>query len=145
MPDSDPPPLWGRVRARWWYIWGLSLCYRGNRGHDQAFYRAGVAAFGRALRIWPGFATAHYRRGLIRGRELGEHRPALADLTRASELRPEWADPYLQRGLFQRFHGDPQAAIADLERYIALTEAGYWRDEAQRQIAICRGEASDQH
>lgn len=140
MSDSDPPQLWERLRARWWYIWGLSLCYRGNRAHEQSYYRAGVESFGRALRIWPGYAPAHYRRGLIRGRELAEHRAAIADLSRASELRPDWADPYLQRGLFQRFHGDPRAAIADLERYVALADAGYWRDEAMRQIELIRGE-----
>jgi hypothetical protein len=58
----------------------------------------------------------------------------------ASELRPNWADPYLQRGLFHRFHGHPQDAIADLERYISLADAGYWRDEAQRQLAMLRAD-----
>jgi tetratricopeptide (TPR) repeat protein len=140
MFDRAPPPLWNRVRARWWYLWGLSLCYSGNRSHEQSYYRAGVESFGRALRAWPAYAPAHYRRGLFRGRELGEHRAAIADLTRASELRPDWADPYLQRGLFHRFHGDPQDAITDLERYISLADAGYWRDEAQRQIALLRAE-----
>jgi tetratricopeptide (TPR) repeat protein len=138
MPDSDPPPLWGRIRAHWWYVWGLSLCYSGNRSHEQSYYRAGVESFGRTIQIWPTYAAAHYRRGLIRGRELGEHRAAITDLTRASELRPEWADPYLQRGLFHRFHGDPHDAISDLERYVALAEAGYWRDEARRQIDLLR-------
>ncbi|NNJ09875.1 hypothetical protein EKD04_006005 [Chloroflexales bacterium ZM16-3] len=140
MPDSDPPPLWSRIRARWWYVWGLSLCYSGNRSHEQSYYRAGVDSFGRALQIWPAYAPAHYRRGLIRGRELGEYRAAISDLTMASDLRPEWADPYLQRGLFHRFHGDPHEAISDLERYLTLAEAGYWRDEAQRQIELLRGE-----
>jgi tetratricopeptide (TPR) repeat protein len=140
MSDSAPPPLWHRTHARWWYIWGLSLCYRGNRSHEQSDYRAGIESFSRALRVWPGYAPALYRRGVIRGRELGEHRAAIADLTRASEIRPDWADPYLQRGLFQRFHGDPHDAIADLERYIALAETGYWCDEARRLITMLRAE-----
>jgi hypothetical protein len=140
MSYSAPPPLWSRIRARWWYLWGLSLCYRGNRSHEQADYRAGVDSFSRALRVWPGYASALYRRGLIRGRELSEHRAGIADLSRASAIRPDWADPYLQRGLFHRFHGDPHDAIADLERYISLADAGYWRDEAQRQIALLRAE-----
>jgi tetratricopeptide (TPR) repeat protein len=140
MPDSPAPPLWSRMRARWWYVWGLSLCYRGNRSHEQSDYRAGVASFSRALRIWPSLASAYYRRGLIRGRELGEHLAAIEDLTRASELRPEWADPYLQRGLFHRFHGNPPEAIADLERFIALASPGYWREEAERQLALLRAD-----
>ncbi|NTW00553.1 MAG: hypothetical protein HGA19_04505 [Oscillochloris sp.] len=134
MSDSTPLSLWSRIHARWWYLWGLSLCYSGNRSHDQSFYRAGVDSFSRALQIWPAYAAAHYRRGLIRGRELGEHPAAIVDLTRASELLPEWAEPYLQRGLFQRFHGDPHVAMIDLEHYVALAEPGYWLDEAKRQI-----------
>jgi tetratricopeptide (TPR) repeat protein len=116
------------------------MCYRGNRSHEQADYRAGVESFNRALHLWPTYASALYRRGLIRGRELGEYRPAISDLTRASEISPDWADPYLQRGLFHRFHGSPQDAIADLERYIGLADAGYWRDEAQRQITLLQAE-----
>ncbi len=54
------------------------------------------------------------------------------------ELSPEWADAYLQRGMEQRFHGDPHAAIADLTRYLEIgTDAG-WRAEAERQIAMLR-------
>ena len=34
-----------------------------------------------------------------------------------------------------RFHGDPRAAIADLQRYIDLGGDAPWRDEAERQIA----------
>ncbi|NTV64139.1 MAG: hypothetical protein HGA65_11465 [Oscillochloris sp.] len=140
MPDSAELPFWSRIQARWWYIWGLSLCYNGNRSHEQSYYRAGVESFGRALQIWPGYASAYYRRGLIRGRELSEYRAAIVDLTRASDLSPEWPDPYLQRGLFHRFHGSPHDAICDLERYVALAEPGYWRDEAHRQIAQLRAE-----
>ncbi len=140
MPDSARPSLWGRIRAHWWYVWGLSLCYYGNLSQERSFYRSGVESFGRTLQLWPTYGAALYQRGLIRGRELGEHSAAIADLGQASELRPDWADPYLQRGLFHRFHGDPRDAIADLERYVQLAEMGYWRDEARRQIDILRAE-----
>jgi len=137
---SPPVAPWRKALAYWWYLWGLSWCYWGIRMANQSFFRAGIRSFDRALRLWPGFALGYYRRGLIRGRELGEHRLAIADLTSASEIRPDWPEPYLQRGLFHRFHGDPQEAIADLERYVGLAEAGYWRDEAQRQIDLLRAE-----
>jgi tetratricopeptide (TPR) repeat protein len=127
-------PLWRRGLAYWWYVWGLSLCYSANRAADRGLYAAGVRSFGRAARLWPALARAHYRSGLIRGRELGEYRAALDDLAAATALEPEWPEPYLQRGLFQRFHGDSDGALADLERYLELGGDEYWRSEAQRQV-----------
>jgi regulator of sirC expression with transglutaminase-like and TPR domain len=90
------------------------------------------------VRAWPEFSAAYLRRGVIRGRELGEHREAVADLTRVIELSPEWPEPYLQRGLTQRFHGDPRAAVGDLERYLELGGMPVWREEAERQLAMLR-------
>jgi tetratricopeptide (TPR) repeat protein len=127
-----------------WYIWGQSCCYWGIRTAEQALFRFGIASFDRAIRIWPDFTAAFYRRGLIRGRELGQYREAIRDLTRAAELEPAWPDPYLQRGLFHRFHGDPHAAIADLQQFLALGGELYWRIEAERQIAQLRAELADQ-
>ena len=130
-----------RALAYFWYIWGLSWCYWGIRTASQPFFRAGIRSFDRALRLWPGFALAHYRRGLILGRELSEHHAGIADLTRAIAIDPEWAEPYLQRGLFERFHGDQRAALADLRRYLELaSSAAPWRAEAERQIAAIERE-----
>lgn len=139
MPDNQRDiSLLRRAWAYWWYAWGSSLCYWGLRTADQSLFRAGIGAYGRAIRAWPEFSAAYLRRGTVRGRELGEHRQAIADITRVIELSPEWADAYLQRGMEQRFHGDPHAAIADLTRYLEIgTDAG-WRAEAERQIAMLR-------
>ncbi|GAB4442962.1 MAG: hypothetical protein OHK0015_42300 [Chloroflexi bacterium OHK40] len=131
---SRTSPL-GRLAARWWYLWGLSLCYSGHLLADRSFYRGGVWSFARAARLWPEFAAAHYQRGLIRGRELGEYAAAISDLERASALRPEWPEPYLQRGLLHRFNGAPGRAVGELRRFVELAPAGYWREEATRQIA----------
>ena len=83
---------------------------------------------------------ARVRARLIRGRELGEYAAAIADLERASVLRPEWPEPYLQRGLFHRFNGTSSQALAELGRFVELAPPGYWRDEASRQIAAIEGE-----
>ncbi len=132
--------LLGRLSARWWYVWGLSLCYSANMAAERSLYAAGAWSFGRAARLWPAFAAAHYRRGLIRGRELGEYRAAVSDLERASALRPEWPEPYLQLGLLHRFNGEqPKAAVA-LRRFVALAPPGYWREEAERQLAAIDAE-----
>ncbi len=140
MPAPATPSLARRLLARWFYLWGLSLCYSGNSRADKASYRAGATSLQRAARLWPEFAAAHYQLGLIRGRELGEYHAAVANLERASALRPEWPEPYLQRGLLHRFNGAPDAAVAELRRFVELAPAGYWRDEAQRQITIIEGE-----
>ena len=137
---TDTVALWRRALAYCWYAWGLSWCYWGIRSANRSFFRAGIRAFDRSLRLWPGFAQAYYRRGLIRGRELGDQPGALGDMARAIELAPGWADPYLQRGLFERFHGDQRAAIADLEHYLALGSDSFWRGEAERQLAMIRAE-----
>jgi tetratricopeptide (TPR) repeat protein len=135
--------LWRRALAYWWYAWGLSWCYWGIRTAEQSFFRAGIRSFDRSIRVWPGFAGGFYRRGLIRGRELSQHQQAIADLTRAIELYPEWPEPYLQRGLFQRFHGVPRTAIVDLQRYLDLGGAHEWRGEAERQIALLRADLDE--
>ena len=72
---TNPPdgaPQWRRALAYWWYAWGLSWCYWGIRWANQAYFRSGIRSFDRALRLWPRFARGYYRRGLIRGRELGD-------------------------------------------------------------------------
>jgi tetratricopeptide (TPR) repeat protein len=134
---------WRRALAYWWYIWGMSWCYWGIRTAEQWFFRGGIRSFDRAIRIWPGFAGGFYRRGLIRGRELSQHQQAIDDLTTAIELDPEWPEPYLQRGLFQRFHGDPRAAIEDLQRFLDLGGDRDWRGEAERQIAMLRADLEE--
>lgn len=138
--SEQPSGLWARIVGRWWYLWGTSLCYWGIRTADRSFYQGGVRAYNRAIQARPDFAQGYYRRGLIRGRELGEYRQGIDDLGRAIALAPEWPEPYLQRGLLQRFHGDPRAALDDLRRYLELGGAPYWRAEAERQIAALQDE-----
>lgn len=133
-----------RILAYWWFAWGQSCCYWGIRTAERALFRAGISSFNTAIHTWPEFSGAYYRRGLIRGRELGEHREAIRDMTRVIELSPEWPEPYLQRGLFERFHGDQQAALADLQTYLSLGGDMYWRLEAERQIQQLRTELEAQ-
>lgn len=139
--ETAPTSTWGRLLARCWYAWGLSLCYAGGRSHDRSFFRAGVNSLERATRFWPAFAMAHLQRGAIRGRELGEYAEAVADLDCASALEPAWAEPYLQRGLLHRFQGHSELARADFTRYLELAPPGYWRDEAARQLVALDGDS----
>ena len=140
---TDATPFWRKMLAWWWYIWGMSLCYRGNRTAERSFYEAGVDSFARASKLWPAFAAPLYRSGIIKGREMGHYSAAIIDLNRATRLAPEWAEPYLQRGLFHRFNHNPVEAISELSEYIRMAEPGFWRDEAERQIAMIRLEMAE--
>ncbi len=124
--------------AYWWYLWGSSLCYWGLRSHQADLFRGGVGAYTRAISAWPEFTGAYLRRATIRSRELGEHPQAIVDLTRAIEMSPDIPELFLQRGLIQRFHGDPYAALSDLEHFINHAPTSDWRAEAERQVAMLR-------
>lgn len=132
-----------RLRARFWYAWGLSLCYSGHRTAERSYYESGVGAFKRAIGLWPEFAQAHYRSGIIKGREMGHYRAAIIDLDRATNLSPDWPEPYLQRGLFHRFNNSPDEAISELERFIELGGSGFWRGEAERQLMLIRADIAE--
>ena len=137
MTQSTPTKeisIWRRALAYWWYMWGLSVCYSANRAVDRGLYAAGVRSFVRATQVWPDFAGAYYQAGRIRGRELGEYDQARADLSNAIRLAPEWAEPYLQRGMLQRFHGETEAALSDLRQFVSIAPEGYWKSEALHQI-----------
>ncbi len=135
MTEPPQPSFWRRAQAGWWYLYGLSLCQIGLRTVDREAYRRAVQAFDRALAVWPTLAVALYQRGLIRGRELGEYHAAIRDLEAATELRPDWPDPYLQRGLFHRFNFHSHAAIPELTTYLRLAPPSFWRAEAERILA----------
>jgi len=70
---DQQPGLWQRIRAYWWYAWGMSSCYWGIRSAEQALFREGIRSFDRALKIWPEFAQvirAISRRSACRNRKL---------------------------------------------------------------------------
>ncbi|NJN17324.1 MAG: hypothetical protein HC822_14160 [Oscillochloris sp.] len=144
MPDTSRHSFFSRLIARCWHLWGLGLCYQGNRNADRSYFLAGVSAFDRATQLWPGFAEPYFQRGVIRGRELGDYAAAIRDLSTALNIRPEWPEPYLQRGLFHRFRGRNQDAIHDLQHYIDLAPPGYWRNEAEQQLAAIAAELDEQ-
>jgi tetratricopeptide (TPR) repeat protein len=137
------PVWWRRWLALSWFAWGQSTCYWANRFVSHRLYDQAIAAYGRALIYWPTFARAYLRRGIIKGRELDDYSGAIRDLSQAIELLPEWPEPYLQRGLFHRFHAPATAerAIDDLQRYLELApSASSWRFEAERQITLLQYE-----
>jgi tetratricopeptide (TPR) repeat protein len=137
---------WRRAQAYWWFAWAQSLTYWGNRLVSRMLYDWAISAYGRVLTVSPAHAQAYCRRGALKGREFDDYTGAIRDLSAAIELRPEWAEPYLQRGLLHRFHGRVSAerALEDLRRYLELGASPFWRSEVERQIEMLEAEI-DEH
>ena len=137
--------LWQRVLARMYFAWGQSCAYWGNKTVSPRLYRWAVGAFDRALGHAPGWNQAQLRRAVVRGRELDDYTGAVRDLTAIIERDSEWAEPYLQRGLFLAYHGLAAApqAIHDLERFLYLDARHSWRGEAEHLLARLRAELAE--
>ncbi|KAB8140906.1 hypothetical protein F8S13_21915 [Chloroflexia bacterium SDU3-3] len=145
MANPEPQlPLWRRWASYFFYAWGLSMTQWGLFTHERGFFGLARGSFGRALGLRPSFAAAYLRRGVLLCRELGEVAVGLEDLDRAVACAPEWGEAYLQRGLVRRFHGDPQQAAADLERFLALEPGSPWGGEAANQLAQLRQVTQEQ-
>jgi tetratricopeptide (TPR) repeat protein len=73
-----------------------AICYllRGEAKRDSGQLDEGILDFTRAVRQWPSYPQAYYFRGRIYESQ-GKLVPAYADITRASQLDPDW-QPYQQ-------------------------------------------------
>jgi tetratricopeptide (TPR) repeat protein len=75
--------------------------------------------------VWPDSkqpAVALWRQGSAHA-DRGEYGEALADLTEAIRLEPQWAAAYLSRGDVWRKKGDPDRAITDYTEALRLSPA----------------------
>lgn len=89
-------------------------------------------AFGLVLRLSPGDAGAYLERAKAKGAG-GDLSGGLKDIAKASELRPDWADPWLERGLMLERLGDGDAALAAFRRAFELGAQQDWlRARVQR-------------
>ena len=130
--------------------WVLSrLCVRladahrhmGNLYANAEEHRAAAANYSRAIRLDPAYSQALFSRGLVYWRELRNYDGAIEDLTRVLELDPSWAEAYFNRAIAYRMRGEPDSAVADLERYLAEGNDPFWLESASRQLADLRAEA----
>ena len=113
-------------------------------GEDQA-YRSALADYGRAIAVSPDSADAYWRRGkanILYGRNLPA---ALKDLDQAIRLDASKAEFYVTRASISSWLGEPNAALADLNRALsydsrsvhALTNRGlYYFNEGDTARAL---------
>jgi predicted Zn-dependent protease len=86
----------------------------------------------------------HYALGegyRLRG-QAGDDDRALSEYSRAIELRADFAPPYNARGRLLERRGERTAALADLERYVQLTEDTGEVAFARQRIARLRKEST---
>ena len=72
-----------------------------------------------AVRLAPGLPEPYFERARI-AHQGGQFKKAIADLSRALELRPEWAEALRLRGSAYAEANDPDSAHADLNEAIRL-------------------------
>ena len=104
-----------------------------------------IPAFGLVIRILPDLAQGYHGSGVAYYNESKEKdndnlfEPALEDLNKAIELKPDFAEAYKDRALLHRDLGDTEKALSDIEKAVsfydplrkpnALTEARNFLDE----------------
>ena len=130
------PSTLDRLRARYHYWLGLAWRSRGNTTPSEAAYHDAIGALTQAILYNPDLAEAHFVRGVLYWRELTDYARAVRDLSRAIELKPNFADAYLNRGLARVYGriGTRDEMLADFNRYLDLGKNGYWRIEARNYI-----------
>jgi tetratricopeptide (TPR) repeat protein len=92
-----------------------------------------VADYQEALNSDPRHTYAYFLLG-----EQYEGEQAIAYYSKAIELSPEYAIPYVKRGIIYQEQGTLQAAIADFEQVKTLAIHATWREEAERQLELLK-------
>jgi protein O-mannosyl-transferase len=100
----------------------------------QDVFANSYAFWSDTLRVSPTSYQAHYNIAFEFHKQ-DKDQPALAELSRAIELNPNFAAAYRSRGLLKMHHDDPGGALADLNRAIQL-------DPHNALAYACRGYAN---
>lgn len=148
--------VWRDSETLWTHAVGIDPCSHFAYNHlGDALAARGDAsaareAFDAAIRLEPNYPLAYSNRAAVR-RQLQDLGGALQDanmaIARASSLHPEASVFYTNRGCVFLALGDPQRALADLDRAVAArpvhSEAYYNRGVARHRLDDLRGAAAD--
>ncbi len=83
-----------------------------------------IPAYGLVIRILPNLELGYHGRGVAYHNEAKEKennnlfKPALEDLDKAIELKPDFAEAYKDRALLHRDLGDIEKAVSDMEQAV---------------------------
>jgi tetratricopeptide (TPR) repeat protein len=132
-------PQWlNWVAAHFYHLRGATHRHLGNMNSDLAEHQLAVNDFSRAIELDPNFADAYFSRGVLYWREFRNAYRAIRDMTRVLELEPERAEALFNRAMAHQIRGDHEKAIADFEQYLVEGSDTFWRESAERQIALLR-------
>jgi tetratricopeptide (TPR) repeat protein len=120
-----------RLLARFYFLWGSLHRNFGNQTSFAREHWAAVRCFERAYELDPGLREALLSRGIVLWRELGQAEEALADFDALVTIDPAYGPAWLNRAMARQEMGRYQAALSDLEAFLALPN----QDEEYRQIA----------
>ena len=96
-----------------------------------------------AIALNPRAAECYYNRAKAH-EKLGEDERAIADYTRALEIKPLLADAALNRGILDYRQGRLQSALADLETALALARTADSRGLCAYNLALIHLKSGDQ-
>lgn len=117
--------------ARFFYMWGSLHRHFGNRSAFRREHLAALRCFNRACDLDPNLLSARLDRGILLWRELGKVEEGLADFNHLLAGDPAYGPALLNRAMVYQEIGQYQAALSDLEAYLALPV----EDETYYQIA----------
>lgn len=126
---------WNWTRSRLYRRVADAHRHFGNQYANQMEHWSAVENYTRAILLDPGYALCYYSRGILYWREIGNYYRAIQDLTRALELSASFPQAHFNRGMAHKLRNEPEKALADFDRYLAVGCDEFWLDAARRQIA----------
>ena len=91
-----------------------------------------AADFAKAIELHPGHNV--YLHKALAFSQMGEYDQAIADLSKAIELKTDYAYAYLNRGIIYQKLGEKEKAKADFQRTIDLDLNGRWSEQARERL-----------
>jgi len=109
----------------------------------QRFPKHALELYRRGVELGPGCFKAHYQLGL-RLADDGQSKEADTAFARAAEIDPDYAPVWIRRARRAAERNDPQAALAFVERYVALRSKDPVGlvERAKVQVSLERWEAA---
>jgi len=119
-----------------YFDWGLQIqqTVGATTGHDLPMWHSAAALYGRALEVQPGDPSVEtdYAVALFYS---GQTQAAIDVIERVKAESPEFGPAYYNAGIFYRFAGQREAAIASFERYLELEPEGNSAPSARNLLA----------
>ena len=129
------------IRFIWAYLvytWGGLHRLFGHKNHVRREHETAVRYFSRAYEIDPTFRRVRLERGVLLWRELGRAEEAMADFDALLAEDPHYGPALFSRALAAQENGRYQAALNDLDAYLALPDPEPYWNEAARSAALLR-------